>query len=127
MIRAPDNFQTKLVKILSTNCAKACRIDASGLCPSGDLGKRLLTELLQRFDKIQEPHKAQDKRPLRCPDDKPKRRRGGKKFRKLKERTAMTDMRKYQSRINFDVNNAEQEKGYTGKGFGMLSQAHLGK
>jgi U4/U6 small nuclear ribonucleoprotein PRP31 len=125
--KAPEKFQTKLVKMLATNCAKAVRIDASRLCPNGDLGKRLLDALLARFDKIQEPHKAQEKKPLAAPDEKPKRRRGGKKFRSLKERTAMTDLRKYQSRIHFDVNNPEMEKGYTGKGFGMLSQAHLGK
>ena len=125
--RAPEKFQTRLVKMLATNCAKAVRIDASELCPDGSLGKRIQDELLIRFDKIQEPHKAQEKKALKAPDEKPKRRRGGKKFRNLKERTAMTEMRKYQQRLHFDVNNPEAEKGFTGKGQGMLTQQHLGK
>ena len=61
--KAPEKFQTKLVKMLATNCAKAVRIDSSGLCPNGDLGRQLLDALLKRFDKIQEPHKAQEKKP----------------------------------------------------------------
>lgn len=39
--KAPEKFQTRLVKMLATNCAKAVRIDSSKLCPDGSLGKKL--------------------------------------------------------------------------------------
>ena len=48
---------------------------------------------------------AQKKKPLNFGEDKPKRRRGGKKYRKMKERMGMTDTRKMQNRVLMDPNN----------------------
>jgi U4/U6 small nuclear ribonucleoprotein PRP31 len=39
--KAPLDFQIRLVRLLSTNCAKAVRVDASRGCPSGNIGKAL--------------------------------------------------------------------------------------
>ena len=39
--KAPPKFQRKLVRMLSTNCAKAARIDASKLSQNGELGKKM--------------------------------------------------------------------------------------
>lgn len=76
---APPEFQKQLVRMLSTNCAKAARVDASRMCPSGLLGSTMKSQILKRFDKIQEMPMAKTKKPLPVPDDKPRRKRGGKK------------------------------------------------
>ena len=76
---APPDFQIKLVRMLSTNCAKASRLDYSQLNKSGDLGLRFKNELLARFSKIQESVQAKKIKPLVINDEKPKKRRGGKK------------------------------------------------
>ena len=44
---------------------------------------------------------------LPAPDMEPKKRRGGKRFRKMKERYAMSDVRKAANRVTF--NQPEEE------------------
>ena len=44
---------------------------------------------------------------LPAPDMEPKKRRGGKRFRKMKERYGLTDVRKAANRVNF--NQPEEE------------------
>ncbi len=48
-----------------------------------------------------------DAQVLQKPDMEPKKRRGGKRFRKMKERYGLTDTRKAANRVNF--NQAEEE------------------
>lgn len=72
--------------MLSTNVAKCTRIDFLRTCPNGSAGKRIKELMLQRFDKIQEAPEGKMDKPLPKPDDKPKAKRGGKRFRKMKER-----------------------------------------
>jgi len=68
------------VRMLSTNCAKASRVDQSKLSPNGDLGLRFKNEMFERFSKIQEAAPAKKIKPLPVPDERPKRKRGGKKY-----------------------------------------------
>jgi len=56
--------------------------------------------MLKRFDKIQEPPPPKMRKPLPAPDDKPKKRRGGKRYRKMKEKMA-SEIRKYANRLKF--------------------------
>ncbi len=93
----------RLVRLLSTNVAKAVRIDCAKTCPDGSAGNKLRQDMLERFDKIQEPPPPKLNKPLPIPDDKPKKKRGGKKYRKLRERTQMTELRKYQNRGKFGL------------------------
>lgn len=72
---------------------------------------------------------ADYKRPcaLPAPDDKPSRRRGGRRARKAKEAIAMTDLRKPQNRMAFG--KKEKEVGYAKntKGLDMIGQANEGR
>ena len=80
---APTNFQIKLVRILSTNSALCARIDLSRSTPNGSKGEELKKNLLKRFDKIQEPPPAKKLKPIVMAEEKPKRRRGGKRYRNM--------------------------------------------
>ncbi len=77
------------------------RVDLQRTDPTGSIGKDIKDKMFSRFDKIQEPGQARLRKPLPAPDDKPKKRRGGKKYRNLKEKTAMTEFRKQANRLAF--------------------------
>ena len=61
-------------------------------------------------------------------DEKPRKRRGGKKwrgsfrYRNMKERLAASEFQKYQNRLAFGE-DAEKEYNSTGEGFGMVGMA----
>lgn len=105
--------------MLSTNVAKAVRIDFLKTCPNGSAGKRLYDIMIQRFSKVQEPPPAKMNKPLPKPDDKPSRKRGGEKYRKMKQRLGLTNIRALSQRMKFG-DEAEEEFRDTGKGFGLL-------
>lgn len=64
-------------------------------------------EIMAKIEKWQEPPPAKTIKPLPAPDAEQKKRRGGKRLRKLKERYGLTDVRKAANRINF--NQPEEE------------------
>ncbi len=64
-------------------------------------------EMRKKIEKWQEPPPAKIEKPLPVPDLEQKKRRGGRRLRKMKERYGMTDIRKLQNRVNF--NQAEEE------------------
>ena len=121
---APPKFQIKLVKRLANGCSKASRIDFSGLDPLGEKGKRMREDIMKKFEKIQLPQGTRKVKKLKI-DDKPKRRRGGKKYRKLKEKTQLTQIRKLKNRVTFN-GEAQYEDYQTGKSFGQLKKSFIG-
>lgn len=52
----------------------------------------------KKVEKWQEPAPAKQHKVLPVPDMEPKKRRGGRRFRKMKERYGLTDMRKAANR-----------------------------
>lgn len=88
-------------------------------------------------------------KPLPAPDDKPKKRRGGRKYvfshffekfsqeilekltyfyrvRRMKQKYEMTDLRKQANRMPFGM-NAQEEVGLTGETLGYIGMAGSGK
>lgn len=106
--------------MLSTNVAKCSKIDFLKTSKNGSAGCRIKELMMQRFFKIQEAPQAKSLKPIPIPEEKKKTKRGGKRFRKLRERVAMTEIRKYKGRLAFGE-KGEDEYRETGKGFGMLS------
>lgn len=99
--KAPNKWQVQLVRMLSTNVAKCARVDALRTCPSGGEGDKIREQVLERFEKIQEAGQQRLDKALPIPDEKPKKRRGGKRHRKRKEAMGMTDINKYANRMKF--------------------------
>ncbi len=65
---------------------------------TGESGRRLRSEIERKIEKWQEPPPAKPEKPLAAPDDKPRKRRGGKRARKIKEKYATTEVRKQANR-----------------------------
>lgn len=125
----PNDLKRQAMRIVSAKVILAARVDRVHSSPDGSNGEQLKQDCLDRLDKLTEPPANKGPRALPAPDDKPSRKRGGRRARKAKEATTMTDLRKAQNRMAFGTE--EKEVGYgTGegtKGLGMIGQANEGR
>ncbi|KAL8955803.1 MAG: hypothetical protein Q9193_006473, partial [Seirophora villosa] len=125
----PPDLKKQAMRIVSAKLVLAARVDRTHTSPDGSTGEELKQACLERLDKLTEPPPNKGPRALPAPDDKPSRKRGGRRARKAKEQTAMTDLRKAQNRMAFG--KEEKEVGYgTGegtKGLGMIGQSNEGR
>jgi U4/U6 small nuclear ribonucleoprotein PRP31 len=125
----PSDLKKQAMRIVSAKVVLAARVDRVNNSPNGATGEELKAACLERLEKLTEPPPNKGQRALPAPDDKPARKRGGRRARKAKEATAMTDLRKAQNRMVFG--KEEKEVGYgTGegtKGLGMIGAANDGR
>ncbi|KAH8592388.1 Prp31 C terminal domain-containing protein [Bisporella sp. PMI_857] len=125
----PNDLKRQAMRIVSAKVVLAARVDRVHESPDGNTGEDLKASCLERLEKLTEPPPNKGQRALPAPDDKPARKRGGRRARKAKEATAMTDLRKAQNRMVFG--KEEKEVGYgTGdgtKGLGMIGQSNDGR
>uniref|UniRef100_A0A0E0AJY1 Nop domain-containing protein n=2 Tax=Oryza glumipatula TaxID=40148 RepID=A0A0E0AJY1_9ORYZ len=117
----PPALRTRACRLIAAKSTLAARIDSIRGDPTGKPGRNLLEEIRKKIEKWQEPPPAKLPKPLPVPDSEPKKKRGGRRLRKMKERYAQTDMMKLANRMQFGV--AEESS----LGYGMLGQAGSGK
>eukprot|EP00026_Physarum_polycephalum_P006675 Phypoly_transcript_06726.p1 GENE.Phypoly_transcript_06726~~Phypoly_transcript_06726.p1 ORF type:complete len:512 (+),score=126.15 Phypoly_transcript_06726:118-1653(+) len=115
--KTPPSLRAKSIRVLGPKTTVAARIDSNNGDKSGDMGRKLKEEIQKKIDKWQEPPPTKQPKPLPAPDDRPRKKRAGKRVRKMKEKYATTDMRKHQNRMAFGV---QEEETMEGKGLGML-------
>ncbi|KAJ4296467.1 U4/U6-U5 snRNP complex subunit prp31 [Kalmusia sp. IMI 367209] len=124
-----QDLKKQAMRIVSAKVILAARVDMVHQSPDGSTGQQLKDECERRLDKLTEPPPNKGVRALPAPDDKPSRKRGGRRARKAKEATAMTEIRKAQNRMAFG--KEEQEVGYgTGdstRGMGMIGATDTGR
>ena len=125
----PNDLKRQAMRIVAAKVVLAARVDRVHSSLDGSNGQQLKQDCLDRLEKLTEPPPNKGPRALPAPDDKPSRKRGGRRARKAKEATAMTDLRKAQNRMAFG--KEEKEVGYgTGsstKGLGMIGAANDGR
>ncbi|KAL8932076.1 MAG: hypothetical protein Q9211_006542, partial [Gyalolechia sp. 1 TL-2023] len=125
----PADLKKQAMRIVAAKLVLAARVDRTHSSPDGSTGEELKQACLERLDKLTEPPPNKGPRALPAPDDRPSRKRGGRRARKAKEQTAMTELRKAQNRMAFG--KEEKEVGYgTGdgtKGLGMIGQTNEGR
>lgn len=125
----PNDLKRQAMRIVSSKMVLAARADYARSSLDGSMGEDLRRQCFQRLEKLTEPPPNKGPRALPAPDDKPSRKRGGRRARKAKEAVAMTEIRKAQNRMAFG--KEEQEVGYgTGEetlGLGMLGQENVGR
>lgn len=142
VMSCPAPLRSKAVRALAGKVTLAARVDASRVgfntstapsssssfsqVHSSNLGQDLRHELEIKFLKWQEPDRAKTKRALPRPDEKPKRKRGGRRYRKMKEKLEMTQVRKEMNRESFASTDAEYGESAMGQSFGRLGQAGSG-
>lgn len=125
----PDDLKRQAIRIVSAKMVLATRADVSNYSPEGTLGEDLKQQCFQRLEKLTEPPPNANAKALPTPDDKPSRKRGGRRARTAKEAVAMTELRKAQNRVAFGKEEAEVGYG-AGEGtvgLGMLGQQDDGR
>ena len=108
--------------MLASKTALTARIDVCGTHPKGDEGERMREQIIERYAKISAPGQSKLAKILPKPDDKPRKKRGGAKYRNMKLKYAMTMHRKLENTVAFGV-DAQQEHAETGKTFGLKGMA----
>ncbi|RLN49443.1 hypothetical protein BBJ29_000085 [Phytophthora kernoviae] len=125
----PPYLRMKACRAVAGKLALMARVDSQ---PHQDdteglVGARFRTELVGKMEKWQEPQKAKTKKALPIPDEKPRRKRGGKRYRKMKERMEMTDVRREINRQSFATADEEYGDNAMGITSGRLGQEGSGK
>lgn len=128
---APLDCRTRALRVLAGRVALAARIDAfadtRGGGRDGRQGLDWRHELEVKIAKWQEPPPAKAKKALKAPDDRPRRKRGGRRYRKMKEKLGMTEMRKDANRQSFNTATGEYGDDVMGLTVGMLGQEGSGR
>ncbi|OBS57369.1 hypothetical protein A6R68_11510 [Neotoma lepida] len=86
------------------------------------VGYELKDEIERKFDKWQEPPPVKQVKPLPAPLDGQRKKRGGRRYRKMKERLGLTEIRKQANRMSFG--EIEEDAYQEDLGFSL---GHLGK
>ncbi|KAK9087731.1 hypothetical protein Syun_030125 [Stephania yunnanensis] len=123
----PPSLRMRACRLLAAKSTLAARVDSIRGDPTGKTGRALREAIRKKIEKWQEPPPAKQPKPLPVPDSEPKKKRGGRRLRKMKERYATTDMRKLANRMQFGVPEESSLGDGLGEGYGMLGQAGSGK
>jgi U4/U6 small nuclear ribonucleoprotein PRP31 len=94
-------LRVRVARAVSCKVTLAARVDSFHESSTGKTGKFLLSEIERRIEKLQEPPPVKAIKPLAPPIDPGRKKRGGRRARKMKERLGMTEMSKQQNRMIF--------------------------
>lgn len=125
----PPEHRRKGAKLVANKVALLARFDAYGTSDSrdGGQGARMRDDMQRTLEKQLEPPPAAISKPLPKPDAAAKKRRGGARFRKQKEKMAATEMMKQANRMQFGKVEEEYIDGDEMFGLGMLGKDGHGK
>jgi len=131
----PPDIRRKTSRLVAAKCALAARVDSFHEYLDGAQGDLYLEEIEKKIVKMQEPPPTKATKALPAPLEGPKKKRGGRRVRKLKERFAVTEMRKQANRMNFgeiEEDVYQNDLGYTrgnigkgGSGSGGIRMAQI--
>ena len=129
---ASDKMKMKVLRRYANKAALAARADAFQVRKkeessdesedekvNDNYGNEIKNKISEKIDKIENDKAPVLNKPLPRPDDKPRRKRGGKRTRSIKKRYELTEIRMLKNRMKFGV-EGENEYRDTGEGFGML-------
>lgn len=94
----------KMLRMLCAKVSLAARVDSgqqNSNPKDNTMGIKWREELLLKIKKISEPPNVTDQKILPIPEDKPKKKRAGRKFRKYKEQFKLSHLRQLQNRVEF--------------------------
>uniref|UniRef100_A0A3Q3FSR4 U4/U6 small nuclear ribonucleoprotein Prp31 n=1 Tax=Labrus bergylta TaxID=56723 RepID=A0A3Q3FSR4_9LABR len=97
----PPDLRRKAARLVAAKCTLAARVDSFHESSVGKVGYDLKEEIERKFDKWQEPPPVKQVKPLPAPLDGQRKKRGGRRYRKMKERLGLTEIRKHANRMTF--------------------------
>ncbi|KAI8522587.1 hypothetical protein RHMOL_Rhmol13G0007900 [Rhododendron molle] len=120
----PPSLRLRGCRVLAARSTLAARVDSFRGDRTGKRGIAFRDQIHKKFEKWHEERPAKQPKPLPVPDSEPKKKRGGRQLRKMKERYAITDMTKMANKMQFGVPE-ESSLGIgdgLGEGYGMFGQ-----
>lgn len=126
----PTTNRQVAIKRLTGKVTLAARTDAAMAGKQfrdGAYGRELRQQVLDQIDKLTEVAPNRGVRALPVPDDKPSKKRGGKKARAEKNRNAYTELRQAQNRMAFGQEEQEVSYGDESVGMGMIGGGDAGR
>ena len=97
----PPEIQRSVMRIISGKVILAARIDLAKSAPDAKLGEKFKSEIETKIDKLLAPPEQVPNKALPAPIEIKSKKRGGRRFRKMKERFQMSELRKAQNKMEF--------------------------
>ncbi|CAH2352807.1 pre-mRNA-processing factor 31 [[Candida] railenensis] len=97
----PEEIQKPVLRILSGKITLAARVDLSKNATDGSLGSKYRLDIENKIEKLLAPPENRGDKALPIPMDPKSKKRGGRRFRKARERLQMSDLRKAQNKMAF--------------------------
>jgi U4/U6 small nuclear ribonucleoprotein PRP31 len=113
--------------MLAAKCSLAARVDSFHQSADGSVGRLLKDDVEKKLDKLQEPPPVKQIKPLPAPIDQAKKKRGGKRVRKMKERYGVTELRKQANRMNFAEIGEDAYQEDLGFNMGQVGKSGTGR
>lgn len=123
----PADLKRKAARLLAAKVTLAARVDSFNTNPNGDIGMKFRDEIEKKFEKWQEPPPVKQTKALPAPIEPSKKKRGGRRYRKMKERLGMTEMKKQANRMNFAEIEEDAYQDSVGYSLGQLGKSGTGR
>uniref|UniRef100_V9KSA3 U4/U6 small nuclear ribonucleoprotein Prp31 n=1 Tax=Callorhinchus milii TaxID=7868 RepID=V9KSA3_CALMI len=123
----PPDLRKKAARLVAAKCTLAARVDSFHESSVGKVGYELKEEIERKFDKWQEPPPVKQVKPLPAPLDGQRKKRGGRRYRKMKERLGLTEIRKQANRMCFGEIEEDAYQEDLGFSLGTLGKSGSGR
>ncbi|KAA3678613.1 U4/U6 small nuclear ribonucleoprotein PRP31 [Paragonimus westermani] len=120
--KLPPDLRQKAARLLANKVALAARVDLFHESTDGHIGEKLMLEVERKFDKWLEPPPVKTVKALPAPIEPPAKKRGGRRYRKMKERLGMSELRRSANRIQFGEISDDAYQSDLGFSLGSLGQ-----
>ena len=124
--KLPRDFRRKVARIVGAKCSLAARVDRFHRSPKGDIGISFREQIVKTIANIQYPSSIKKVKALHAVPKVPKQRRGGRRVRKIKERFAVTRVRKQANRMNFGELREDIYQSDLGINLGNIDKNRIG-
>jgi U4/U6 small nuclear ribonucleoprotein PRP31 len=118
VLKTPIGLRRKVSRYLANKVVLVARMDCQKESRDGQMGRDMAKDVDDKINLWLQPPPTVTKKALPTPLEPPKRRRGGRRYRKEKERMSMTELAKQRNRLAFGA--APLTDDYTGTELGMV-------
>ncbi|WAQ96549.1 PRP31-like protein, partial [Mya arenaria] len=122
-----QDLRKKASRLVSAKCALAARVDSFHESVDGKIGDSLRADIEQKLDRLQEPPPVKHAKALPVPIDQARKKRGGRRARKMKERLGLSEMRKAANRMNFGEIEEDAYQEDLGFSLGTMGKSKTGR
>lgn len=101
VVGLPPEITKQALRIISAKVVLAARVDISRTSADGAVGQGYEAQIRAKIDKLLAPPEHSSTKALPVPKEQKLKKRGGRRFRKMKERFQMSELRKAQNKMQF--------------------------